>query len=259
MDVRNIVFNRHQQEAHFNETKWQTKPVLREIYREFFSLIQSRLAQINGKPTVELRSGISSIKEVIPDCICTDCYERSGIDRVEDCYGLTFGNESIGNLILFDVFHHLQYPGDALDECFRVLVSNGRVVIFEPSISLMRWIVYGLCHKEPVGYFKKIVWHRPDTSPQRKQGTHDVEHPYYAAQGNAHRIFVWNEFAKQLKQWRVVEVKRKSAFSYVASGGFSGPQLYPDRRLNWMRCIDSMLDRIPSLFATRMLVVLEKR
>jgi hypothetical protein len=38
---------------------------------------------------------------------------------------------------------------------------------------------------------------------------------YYAAQGNATRIFWHNELANELKGWRRVAVKRYSAISYI--------------------------------------------
>jgi hypothetical protein len=46
--------------------------------------------------------------------------------------------------------------------------------------------------------------------------------------------------------------------SYVASGGYSMPQMYPRRALPIMERIDKLLDRIPLVFGTRLLVVLEK-
>jgi hypothetical protein len=44
----------------------------------------------------------------------------------------------------------------------------------------------------------------------------------------------------------------------VASGGYSGPQLYPDKALFFMRLVDKMCDFAPGIFATRLLIVLEK-
>jgi hypothetical protein len=54
-----------------------------------------------------------------------------------------------------------------------------------------------------------------------------------------------------------VAVRLHSALSYVASGGFSGPQLYPSFGYRPLRALERLADRVPWLFATRMLVVLE--
>ena len=63
---------------------------------------------------------------------------------------LTFADESVANLILFDVWHHLEYPGTALAEFQRVLAKGGRLVIFDPAMGLLGRAVYGLCHHEPL-------------------------------------------------------------------------------------------------------------
>jgi hypothetical protein len=57
----------------------------------------------------------------------------------------------------------------------------------------------------------------------------------------------------------MLQRKRLSALSYVASGGYSKPQLYPDRIYPFLRAIEPTLERFPMLFSTRALVVLEKK
>jgi hypothetical protein len=49
-----------------------------------------------------------------------------------------------------------------------------------------------------------------------------------------------------------------SAIAYAASGGFSKPQLYPTAALPVIRKFEKALDLFPALFATRLLVILEK-
>ena len=57
-----------------------------------------------------------------------------------------------GHLILFDVWHHLEHPANALAEFRRVLVPKGRVILLEPAMSLVARLVYGRCHHEPLGF-----------------------------------------------------------------------------------------------------------
>jgi hypothetical protein len=57
----------------------------------------------------------------------------------------------------------------------------------------------------------------------------------------------------------VVSRQRFAAFSYVASGGYYGHQLYPEHSYALMQSIDRFLDQVPPLFATRTLVILEKK
>ena len=250
LEHRDIV--QHNEEIQKNLEHWNSKPVLRKIYLEFHELIAKNLAGNTTGLTVEIGSGIGNIKEVVPGCIRTDLFPNPWIDRVENAYSLSFPNVSVSNLILFDVFHHLRYPGTALKELHRVLLPHGRVVIFEPCLSVVGLLVFGFFHHEKLGLNDTIQWFAPsDWSPNNVD--------YYAAQANATRIFIRGEFRKELHEWRVVKARRLSAVSYVASGGYSRRQLYPDAAFPIMRVVDRVCDRLPSLFATRLLLVLEKR
>lgn len=242
----------HNEEILSNQEHWARKPVLHDIYRGFHTEIASRVRRDLPGMIVELGSGIGNIREVLRDCIRTDLFARPWIDRIENAYALSFGDHTVSNIILFDVFHHLRYPGTALRELHRVLHRGGRVIIFEPCMSLLGLIVYGLCHPEPLGLTAQIKWFAPaDWSPQTDT--------YYAAQGNATRVFLSGRYAGRLRDWRVIERRRVSALSYVASGGYSGPQIYPRSALPAMRRLDALCDLVPSTSATRLLVVLEKR
>lgn len=231
---------------------WQTKPVLQEIYKSFYQLIKQNLSLNIDGLTVEIGSGIGRLKEVIPHCICTDIFNNQYIDQAENAYKLSFADSSLSNLILFDVFHHIEYPGTALKEFHRVLKPKGRVMIFDPAISLLGFLVYGLCHKEPINYRKKIAWFAPDDfCPERSS--------YYAAQGNVSRIFHSMDYKNALKDWEQMRSIKLSAISYVASGGYSKRALYPVNLLPIIKIVDSICDIAPRLFATRTLVVLEKK
>ena len=244
--------NQFQQDILLNLERWNKKPLLRKIYRDFHRVIALQLSGLEAPKVVELGSGIGNIKEIIPDCLRTDLFPNPWIDQQENAYALSFADGTVSDLILFDVFHHLRYPGTALREFERVLRPGGRVLIFDPNISLLGLLVFGALHVEPIGWREYIDWYAPkDWSAQNSD--------YYAAQGNATRIFFGRLDKALLKSWTVVSRQRFAAISYVASGGYSGPQLYPERAYGFMRGVDRFFDQIPPLFATRMLVVLEKK
>jgi SAM-dependent methyltransferase len=187
----------------------------------------------------------------IPDCIRTDLFPYPWIDQLENAYKLSFADETISDLILSDVFHHLKYPGTALQELYRVLRKGGRVIMLEPCMSALGLIVYGLLHVEPIAITKQIQWLAPeDWSPQNID--------YYAAQGNATRVFVGRKFRSQLECWQNIQAIRLSAISYAASGGYSKPQMYPTWALPAIQKMEKLLDPFPAIFATRLIVVLQK-
>lgn len=241
----------HNREILKNLAVWEKTPLLRKIYREFHELVAQHLANLPGYEVVELGSGIGNIKEVIAHCLRTDIFPNPWLDRVENAYQLSFADQTVSDLILIDVFHHLRYPGTALQEFWRVLAPKGRVIIFEPYLSLLGLAAYGLFHPEPLGLLKKIGWFAP-------AGWSPTDMDYYASQGNATRIFTGRAYRQYLQEWNVVLVKRLVYISYVASGGYSQPQLYPDRWYGLMKALDRFFTPFPMLFGTRLLVVLEK-
>ena len=244
--------DQHDIEIQHNLQCWNSKPLLRRIYREFHESIKALTLPESSGITVELGSGIGNIKEVIPHCLRTDLFPNPWIDQQESAYRLSFKDGSVANIILFDVFHHLRYPGTALTEFERVLVPGGRVIIFDPCMSALGLLVYGVAHHEPVAVFDNIEWNAPS-------GWSPDQDSYYAAQGNAYRIFWGKERQHLPSNWEVISQRRFSAVSYVASGGYSKPQLYPSSAYPLMKGIDAVCDLLPMLFATRLLVALQKR
>jgi SAM-dependent methyltransferase len=239
-----LTENQHLSEILQNKEIWQNKAVLRQAYAVLYRLICAQLSEVEGT-IVEVGSGIGAAKEFLPQCVTTDIFRNAWLDRVENAYHLSFGPASVSN---FDVFHHLQWPGSVLREFARVVRQRGRVILMEPGFGLLGRFVYGGFHHEPVGFGRPISWDRP-------AGTAAV---YYAAQANAWRLFRMGEAADKLPDWKIVLMKPLAAISYVASGGFRGPALYPPLFFPVIRFFDRLADLLPALFATRFLVVLER-
>jgi SAM-dependent methyltransferase len=241
----------HQDLIDKNQRLWNSKPVLQKIYAGFHREMAKYLSPLPDGKIVELGSGMGNIHETIPGCIRTELFPFPWIDQIENAFRLSFADNSLSNLLMMDVFHHLRYPGTALKEFQRVLKLGGRVIVMEPGLSALGYLVYGLLHPEPIGAASDITWSAPpEWSPK--------ELDYYAAQGNATFIFAQGHFASQLEAWKITAVRRIVSLSYAASGGYSGPQLYPTALYPLMLWIDKILSPFPRLFATRLLVVLEK-
>ncbi len=244
--------SQHNTEIALNAEYWKKKPLLQKIYSEFYREIAAALDSETGKDVLEIGSGIGAIKTILPDCITSDVFENPWLDRVENAYDLKFADNSLQGIVLFDVWHHLQYPGTALKEFVRVLKPGGRVVLFEPAMGLVGRLVYGCFHHEPLGLRQLIQWEPANTQPTPIN--------YYAAQGNCWRTFYRKtDPIKDYPFFEHTDTKTISALSYVASGGFSRRQLYPDAFYPLVINIEKTFDKFPSLFATRMLVVLRKR
>lgn len=246
-----LPIEQHNLEIQRNREAWAKKPMLRDVYHRFYRQIAAHLDPSLAGPVVELGSGMGRLKEVIPQCVLTDLFPNPWLDRQENCYELSFADESISHLILFDVWHHLRYPGTALHEFHRVLTPGGRLILFEPAASWVGRLVYHYFHHEPVAVRDPITWEAP-------AGFSSALIDYYAAQGSATRLFWWGEGQHRLKGWNLRVVRPLASFDYFASGGFSGPQLGGRFLHGLMRTIDFLTKPFPRIFAARLLIVLEK-
>lgn len=243
---------RHRQELFKNRAQWNKKAVLRLLYYRFYRKIADLLAEPCDFPIIEIGSGIGKISNIIPECLKTDLFPFPGIDLVQNAYQLPFDSESVSNLVLVDVFHHLKFPGSALKEFDRVLMPGGRVILLEPCLSLLGVMIYGCLHREPLGLSRKIEWQASSLNQSVQQG-------YYAAQGNAFRVFCMDGYGDRLNDWNIVCREKLSVLPYIASGGYSRPAFCNVASLKKWDAVDRLLQKFPFFFATRLFVGIEKR
>ena len=239
----------HQTEIQRNLEAWQKKPLLRQIYAEFYNRIVALLdSRLTGR-IVEIGSGVGNLKSQLPSAVSTDLFPNPWLDVVCDGYELPFVSGGLSHLILFDVFHHLRAPNAFLREARRVLTREGRLILFEPYISWSSFPVYALMHHEPV------AWRSPIDFAEALPRPRD----YYAAQGNATRLFFRREGQGWPPGWTVFHAEAFAGFSYLFSGGFSKRTLYPARWQSGLQRCDEVLSRWPRIFGARCLIGLLNR
>ncbi len=234
----------HQAEIERNRRAWQAKPLLQSIYVGFYQRILALIDQTIPGRIVEIGSGIGNLKAHLPQALATDLFPNPWLDLACDGYELPFYGASLSHLVLFDVFHHLRAPRAFLNEARRALTPAGRLLLFEPYISWCSRPVYGLLHHEPVAWRAPI--NQADALPHPRD--------YYAAQGNATRLFFRHEVPGWLEGWKIFHDEAFSCFHYLLSGGYSRPALYPARCLAALQRLDQGLSRWPRLFGGRCLI-----
>jgi SAM-dependent methyltransferase len=242
------TIDQHQIEIERNRRFWKDKPLLQAIYAGFYRRIVALVDDTLPGAIVEIGSGIGNLTAHLPRAIRTDLFPNPWLDLACDGYELPFKTGSLSHLILFDVFHHLEAPRAFLMEAHRVLGKHGRLILFEPYISWASFAVYGLCHAEPVAWRRPISSHEALPRPRH----------YYAAQGNATRLFFKNTTEDWCAGWSRLHASIVVSFSYLLSGGFTRPALYPETWRRQLEGFDTFLSRWPRVFGARCLIGLER-
>ena len=228
---------------------WQRKPVLRELYTQWYKDIR---AQLRAGRTLELGGGSGNLKEFAPDVICTDLVPLPWLDAVADAQRLPFADTSLANIVLFDVLHHLENPRLFFAEAIRVLQPSGRIVIMDPYVSWLSWPVYRFLHPEPVDLSQDPLAVCPP-DPARK--------PFDSNQAVATILFERSaaQFQQTFPTLKEVVHRRLAFFAYPLSGGFEKPSLVPSLLLNPVLKLEHALGFLSRFLAFRILVVLERQ
>jgi SAM-dependent methyltransferase len=241
----------HKKISNKNNQTYLKKELIQLIYQNYYRIIKKNIYNKKSLPVFEFGSGGNNIKKIIPNCIVTENFKTKNIDRIENIYKINCKNNSISNIILIDVFHHLEFPSLALSEINRVLVKNGRLIMIEPAMGLIPRIIYKMFHYEPNGFNLNIKWNKiPSKIPKSKE--------YYAAQSLPWRAFFLKEL--NLKKFRIKIIKPFSDFAFLLSGGYSYRSLYPHTFYPFIKYIDKILTFLSiRIFSGRMLIILENK
>lgn len=235
----------HRDERAVNKQAWEKKPRLRKEYGRLYKKMKERMAP---GPSLEIGSGMGNIKMWIPEITTSERDLSEDVDRQETAYRLNYRAGELGNIVAMDVWHHLEFPARALGEWRRCLRPGGRVILMEPAMGLLGQIIYGLVHHEPVGWRVRFGG---------AEDWSDEKEAYFACQSSGHRHFLKKENPDILAGWKL-ETEEIAAVAYMTTGGFSKPELGPEWVASAIRGLEPALEQLPRLFATRLLVILER-
>lgn len=223
---------------------WQHKPLLAEIYGDWFDRIRSRT--VPGR-TLEIGGGSGFFKRRWPELLSSDIVGAPWLDLQADCLALPIRGGALDNVVGVDVLHHLADPDQALGELARVVRPGGRGVFVEPFVSPLSGRVRGRYHQEQQDLTRERLYDgpkRPDES--------NLALP---------TLLFWRnraQFAQRFPRWRVQRVERFENLVYALTGGFSRPSLVPEPVLRLMHGLRPLAKPLTPLMAFKMLIVLER-
>lgn len=229
---------------------WGRKPVLRTIYQDLYRRMQ---AACRPGLSLEIGGGGGNLKEWLPSVIATDIQYAPWLDAVADAQRMPFADDSFDNIILFDVLHHIPGPHRFFREAERVLKPGGRVVMVEPGVTPVSWVLMNTMHHEPAVMA---------ADPFRDQDWAAEGNPYAANQAIPSLLFQRHRrrFETEFPRLAVKTVNRLSLFAYPLSGGFRPWCLLPQSIVGGLlKLEDVVMPVLGPLMAFRLLIVVEKR
>ncbi|MEP6607078.1 MAG: class I SAM-dependent methyltransferase [Burkholderiaceae bacterium] len=229
---------------------WETKPVLREVYGHLYRRIA---AACRPGITIEVGGGSGNFKQFAPDVLSFDIVHEPWLDLVADAQAIPLRSESVANIVMLDVLHHIEYPVRFLREAARVLRPGGRVIFVEPGITAVSGIVYRTAHEEPVDM---------QVDPLAEGVPDPTRDPYVGNQ--AIPTLLTGRYRKRLRELEpsltMISLRRLSLFAYPLSGGFKQWSLITAAGARiLLRLEDRMEGFLGPVLGFRLMAVLEKR
>ena len=228
---------------------WDQKPALRAVYDDLYSKM---LYYGSSGRSLEVGAGIGNLNILDQDLIRIDIQPSQAVDVAADAHFLPFKDESFANIYLVDVLHHLECPLKFLSEAQRVLTQGGRLIMVEPGITPISYLLYRVGHEEPVD----MSW-RPDPTCWPTIG----RDPYESNQAIPSLLF--HRFKESLIRYgitlKLIHKRRLSIVAYPLSGGFKPWSLLPKFLVAPILSLEKvLLPFLGWLIAFRIIIVLEK-
>jgi SAM-dependent methyltransferase len=233
-----------------NRIAWNRKPALRLVYAALYRRIA---AALTAGTTLELGGGTGNFKEFAPRVITTDLQAAPWLDLVADAQRLPLAENSVANVVMIDVLHHLPCPRLGVAEAIRIVRPGGRIVLAEPAITPGSWPFYRWLHHEPM---------RLTDDPFGETPLWPAGDPYQANDAIPTLMFggSMQRFASIFPGLAVRSREWLNILAYPLSGGFQRWCLLPEAAAAPVIALeDKLTPWLGRLLGFRMLVVLEKR
>ena len=227
---------------------WDRKPVLRLIYRDIFDRVA---AACGPGPTLEIGAGLGKLRDRLPDVIASDIQFSPWLSLVADAQNLPFRDGTLGNIVMIDVLHHVEFPLRFLRAAGQALRPGGRMVMVEPAITWGSALFYRYIHQEPVDTRAEIF----------ADGVPDPHRDPYAANQAIPTLLARHrqKFHRLVPELRIKTVSWFSFFTYPLSGGFKPWALVnatlAKKGLAFERRLEALLGQS---LGFRMLIVIER-
>lgn len=209
----------------------KSKPAVWRCYNLWYVKLINDIQSVrqNGS-IVELGSGSSYIKDMLPEVITSDVV-HGPVDLVVDGRHLPFADNSVKALLLTHVFHHIPDVRRFLCEAERVLVPGGVISIIDCAHTPLSKVFFGKMHPEPYNYM--------DSNWDFQEGDNMMD---------SNQALTWMVFNRDLETFRgefpglaYEGFEYLPWFGYLLSGGVNLRSLVPFFAARLVEVLDRML------------------
>jgi SAM-dependent methyltransferase len=225
--------------------------VLQSAYKNWYRLMVSYLSSVPGE-SIEYGSGCGNFKEYHPIALASDLHWEKWLDLCADALHPPIKSNSLANIIMIDVLHHLPNPLVFFRQTAKILKQGGRIILIEPFPSLFSLPVYRKFHPEPFiidpEYCKRFL----DPSLVAETENQAIAYLLFFRQFQEIENYIGLHYS-------VITKKKIGWLLYPLSGGFSHAAFIPNFMIPLCQVVERCLAPLVHLFAFRCYVVLEKR
>ncbi len=225
----------------------QQKPFLENLYIDFYKQLKKAIPNFENKVLVELGSGGSFIKEIIPNVITSDILQLPNVDKVFSASKIPFADGSVGAFLMIDVLHHITEPKAFFTEAIRCLKASGKIVMIEPANTLWARFIYCNFHHEP--FETQAEW------------TLEAGGPLSVANSALPWIIFSRDrkiFESRFPSLRIAAMRNHTPFRYLLSGGLSYRQLVPSFTYQFVKALEFILSPLNNQLGMFQTIELEK-
>jgi SAM-dependent methyltransferase len=227
-----------------------SKPILRSIYKKWYGkfLPSVKATRHLNLPMIEVGCGASHLERYIPDVIKTDVVPHANIDQVVDANQLPFADNSLRCIFVLNAFHHFDSPEKFLAEAERCLAVGGRLVVTEPTNSVLQKFMIHKFH--PTEYYDEKVADWVNYKEGRLSQANNAL-PWIVFERD--RV----KFESLFPRLKIISNRRHTLLFYFASGGMSYRTFLPSVFLPLLHVTELLNFLFPRL-GTEMSIVIEK-
>ena len=226
----------------------ENSPPLHAYFSNVYKQIGSEIENFN--PVLEIGAG-AGISEIFltQKILRTDFFSFPEYGVRGDCPAeeLPYQNSTFEAIIMIDALHHISNLDQAFNEFIRVMKPGGKIVIFEPWVSVLSFLPYKLFHHESTSWK-----HRPS----RRQTLND---PSHGDQGVSRYIILDESFgAKFATRIRITRLEFMSPVTFYLTGGVSSPSHFSEKLLKKLIMIEKKIPQcLMKLIAARVMMSFE--